>query len=448
MAGWPLQAQDGVDRRVVDEHGQQVERVGIVGLGYVGLPLALSYAARGIHALGFDVDDSKVDALNRGESYIGHIPGTEVAEQVQAGRVSATTDFTRISEMQAVIICVPTPLSKNREPDMRYVRQTAEAIGPHIRTGQIISLESTTYPGTTKELVAPILEQKSGLTAAKDFFLCYSPEREDPANAKFSTTKVPKVVGGLSSNCAEQGLMLYRSVFDEVVMVSCAEVAEMTKLLENIFRSVNIALVNELKVLCHRMNIDVWEVIQAASTKPFGFMPFYPGPGLGGHCIPIDPFYLTWKAREHHLNTRFIELAGEVNTNMPEFVVDQVADALNSARKPLNGSKILLMGVAYKKNVDDMRESPALRIMDLLEEKGAELAYHDPYIPQLERKGHSPLGSVLLDDQAIAAHDAVVIVTDHDNLDYQNICQRAQLVIDTRNVTASIDTGDTPVFKA
>ncbi len=430
--------------------GVSFDRVGIVGMGYVGIPLALSFAAKQTTVLGFDIDPAKVESVNRGESYIKHIPSADIAKYSDGKQLSATANFDRVQEVDAILICVPTPLNKNREPNMTFVKKTAENIGPFLKKGQLVCLESTTYPGTTRELLVPILEEASGLKAGTDFFVCYSPEREDPANPKFSTTTIPKVIGGLTSRCAELGTHLYRKVIAEVVVVTSPEVAEMSKLLENIFRSVNIALVNELKVLCHRMGIDIWEVVEAASTKPFGFMPFYPGPGLGGHCIPIDPFYLTWKAREYNLSTRFIELAGEVNSRIPEFVVDRVAEALNDFGKALNGARILLLGVAYKKNVDDMRESPALRIMELLQKRRAKLEYHDPHIPMLSARasGCGDQKSVELDANNVSSYDAVVIVTDHSEIDYQFVCDTAQLVVDTRNVTASLSTDNSKVYKA
>lgn len=425
--------------------------VGIVGCGYVGLPLALRFAEKGHQVVGFDTDPAKVEMLNAGQSYIQHIPAEKIAQNVKAGLFSATTDFSQISTRDAVLICVPTPLDERREPDLSYVELTAKSIQPHLQRDQLIVLESTTYPGTTEELVLPIL-QKSGLRcpvvrerdredAATDFYLAFSPEREDPGNKNFSLAQIPKVVGGINPPSRRAAAALYAQVVARVVEVSSTQAAEMSKLLENIFRCVNIALVNELKLLCNRMGIDVWEVIDSASTKPFGYMPFYPGPGLGGHCIPVDPFYLSWKAREYDFATRFIELAGEVNVAMPYHVVDAVAAALNERQKSLKGSRVLLLGVAYKKDVDDLRESPSLKIMQLLLEKGARLDYNDPYFAQLHKMRHydySQMKSVELTPQALASYDAVLIATDHSSYDYQAIVDAAPLVVDTRNATKRV----------
>jgi UDP-N-acetyl-D-glucosamine dehydrogenase len=418
--------------------------IGTVGLGYVGLPLILTFGARGFKNIGFDIDPTKVDKLNRGESYIKHVSASAIRELVDAGRLDATTDFSRIQDVDAVLLCVPTPLNRNREPDMQYVESTARGIGPHLRRGQIVVLESTTYPGTTDELLVPILESESGLEAGKEFFVAYSPEREDPGNPDFTTQRIPKVVGASTAEEREVAVALYEAALDRVVPVSATRVAEMTKLLENIFRSVNIALVNEMKVVCDRMAVDIWEVIEAAATKPFGFMPFYPGPGLGGHCIPIDPFYLTWKAREYEVSTRFIELAGEVNTNMPRYVVERTAEALNQHKKALNGSRVLVLGVAYKRDVDDMRESPALRIIDLLAARGAEVSYHDPFVPSLPatRAYQLEMQSVPLTRNTLAAHDVALIVTDHTGVDYPLVCEHAPIVVDTRNTTRHIERRD------
>src|SRR5882724_11485686 len=356
--------------------------VGICGLGYVGLPLALTFGEKGFPVIGFDIDRRKVDAIEQGHSYIKHIASDRIARATKAEKpFSATLDFRKAAQADALIMCVPTPLNANREPDMTYIENTARAIGPYLRSGQLVVLESSTYPGTTDEVVKPILEKLSGLRAGIDFFLAFSPEREDPGNPSFNTATIPKVVGGHTRQCTELACALYASAIAKVVPVKGTREAELTKLLENIFRCVNIALVNEMKLLCERMNIDLWEVIDAAKTNPFGFMPFYPGPGLVGHCIPIDPFYLTWKAREFEFNTRFIELAGEINWQMPDYVVNRVIAALNSQRRALNGSKILVVGLAYKPNVDDERESPSYVLMDLLQERGAEVAYYDPYVP-------------------------------------------------------------------
>jgi len=426
-------------------------QVGIIGCGYVGLPLALRFAEQGHQVKGFDTDPQKVARLNAGESYIQHIPSAKIAQFRRSGAFAASTDFAELAGRDAIIICVPTPLDERYEPDLSYVEQTALAIQPHLQREQLIVLESTTYPGTTEELVLPILE-KSGLRCpvqrdrhaadpSTDFYLAFSPEREDPGNKNFSLAQIPKVVGGINAPSRRAAASLYSQIVARVVEVSSTQAAEMTKLLENIFRCVNIALVNELKLLCSRMNIDVWEVIESASTKPFGFMPFYPGPGLGGHCIPVDPYYLSWKAREYDFATRFIELAGEINTSMPYHVVNEIATALNDQQKSLKGSRILVLGVAYKKDVDDLRESPSLKIMQLLLQRGARLDYNDPYFPSMHRMRHydySKMHSVELTPQAIASYDAVVIATDHSAYDYQQIVDSARLVIDTRNATKKI----------
>ena len=365
-------------------------KISVVGLGYVGLPLSLQFARSCVSVLGLDVDAKKVELLNNGQSYIKHIEQSAIAELLSSGKFSASTDFSRIKEVEAVIICVPTPLNKNREPDMSFVVETGRSIAPHLSKGALVVLESTTYPGTTDEELRAVLEEGSGMKAGVDFHLAFSPEREDPANEQSKVKQVPKVVGGYTPACLERAMALYGQAIDTLVPVSSCRVAEATKLLENIFRSVNIALVNELKLVYGAMGIDIWEVIEAAKTKPFGFMPFYPGPGLGGHCIPIDPFYLTWKAREYGQHTRFIELAGEINTGMPEHVVHRVADALNSQRKSINGSRILVLGLAYKPNVDDERESPSYVLMDLLQDRGAEVAYYDPYVPVIKPTREHP----------------------------------------------------------
>jgi UDP-N-acetyl-D-glucosamine dehydrogenase len=424
--------------------------IGIVGLGYVGLPLVLTYGRKGFTVVGFDIDAGKVAALEKGESYIRHIPANEVRQLVADGKFSPTTDFSRVKECDALLLCVPTPLSRNREPDMTYIVGTAESVGPHLRAGQIVVLESTTYPGTTDELLQEILERTSGLEAGKDFYLAYSPEREDPGNPDFDTKRIPKVVGSMSPEGREIAVALYAAALDRVVPVSSTRAAEMTKLLENIFRSVNIALVNEMKIVCDRMGIDIWEVIDAAATKPFGFMKFYPGPGLGGHCIPIDPFYLTWKAREYEISTRFIELAGEVNTAMPRYVVDRTMEALNDRKKALNGSKVLVVGVAYKRDVDDMRESPALQVIELLADRGAEVSYHDPFIPNLPatRKHDLEMSSVPIDPATVRSFDAALIVTDHSQIDYAALVESAQLVVDTRNATRAVQRGREKIVKA
>ena len=426
-------------------------KVGVIGCGYVGLPLALRFAEAGHAVVGFDTDNAKVEKLNRGQTYIGHIPSTKIQQYVNSKHFCATNDFSRLGEMDAIVICVPTPLDQRREPDLSYVEQTTRAIQPHLQRGQLIVLESTTYPGTTEELVLPILEA-SGLHCpvangpeseqiATDFYLAFSPEREDPGNRQFGLAQIPKVVGGVNGPSGRAAVALYAQVVVRVVPVSSTRAAEMTKLLENIFRSVNIALVNELKLLAMRMGIDIWEVIDAAASKPFGFMPFYPGPGLGGHCIPVDPFYLSWKAREYDFSTRFIELAGEVNTAMPYHVVAAIGSALNDRQKALKGARILVLGVAYKKDVDDLRESPSLKIMQLLGERGASVEYSDPYFPQLHKMRHydySEMRSAALTPTNIGTYDCVVIATDHTSYDYQAIVESAQLVVDTRNATRRI----------
>jgi UDP-N-acetyl-D-glucosamine dehydrogenase len=414
-------------------------RIGIIGLGYVGLPLARAFAERGFSVLGFDTDASKVIRLQRGESYIGHITD-QVIRRMRGQCFEATDRFDRLDEPDAVIICVPTPLTETREPDLTYVIQSARVIAARLRPGQLVVLESTTYPGTTRQVVQPILEA-GGLQVGKDFFLAFSPEREDPGNPNFSAPTIPKVVGGLDPCSLELAAALYGRVMAEVVRVSSPEIAEACKILENTYRAVNIALINELKVLYDRMGIDVWEVIAAAKTKPFGFQAFYPGPGLGGHCIPIDPFYLTWIARKHGLTTRFIELAGEINTAMPAYVVSRVADALNERSKPVKGSQITLLGMAYKRDVDDPRESPGFELMDLLLEKGAMVHYNDPHIPTLppmRRYPHLRRASQELTPDYLHAQDCVVIVTDHSAYDWPWIVEHSPLVVDTRNATRSV----------
>lgn len=425
--------------------------VGVIGLGYVGLPLGMAFAEEGFPTLGLDVDRKKVASINRGESYIRHIPSEPLQQLALAKRFEASNDFAKAKDCDALIICVPTPLSESREPDLTFIVKAGEAIAPHIRPGQLIVLESTTYPGTTDEVLRPILE-RGGLKAGRDFMLAFSPEREDPANGKFTTRRIPKVVGGYTPSCLDAATALYGSVIEKVVPVSSTQVAELAKLLENIFRSVNIALVNEMKMLCDRMGLDVWEVIDAAATKPFGFMPFYPGPGLGGHCIPIDPFYLTWKARHFEFSTRFIELAGEINTSMPYYVVQRTIEALNAHEKSVKGANILVMGVAYKKDVDDMRESPAIRVIELLEEKGAKITYHDPYVPEAESHRAASHGKtwkgVPLTDELVAKSDAVVVLTDHSAIDYQDLVRKAKLVVDTRNACRKVTMGREKIVKA
>ncbi len=406
--------------------------IGIVGLGYVGLPLMIRYNAIGFRVLGIDIDESKVAKLNAGKSYIEHIQSSEIMRAKETG-FSATTDFSRVEECDALILCVPTPLNKYREPDMSFVIKTTDALKPYLRAGQVVSLESTTYPGTTEEELLPRV-QESGLTVGEEIFLVYSPEREDPGNPNFETRTIPKVIGGHTQTCLEVGVALYEQAIDRIVQVSSTKAAEMTKLLENIHRAVNIGLVNEMKIVADRMGIDIFEVIDAAATKPFGFSAYYPGPGLGGHCIPIDPFYLTWKAREYGLHTRFIELSGEVNKAMPEYVLGKLMDGLNNSGKSLNGSKVLVLGIAYKKNVDDMRESPSVEIMELIEAKGGIVGYSDPHVPVFPkmREHHFDLSSEVLSAENIASFDAVVLATDHDKFDYELIKQHARLIIDSR----------------
>ena len=429
-----------------------MQHIAIVGLGYVGLPLGLQFARSGVSVLGLDIDPAKIEALLAGRSYIHHIPGEAVAEQRNAGRLDASTDFSRIRQVQAVIICVPTPLDKNREPDISYIIKTGEALAPHLQRGQLIVLESTTYPGTTDEDLRGVLEAGSGLKAGTDFHLAFSPEREDPGNPKSKVADIPKVIGGLTPACLERAKELYGRAIRQLVPVSSCRAAEATKLLENIFRGVNIALVNELKVVYGAMGIDVWEVINAAKTKPFGFMAFYPGPGLGGHCIPIDPFYLTWKAREYGQSTRFIELAGEINTAMPDFVISQVMDALNTRKKPLNGSRVLVLGLAYKANVDDDRESPSYVLMEKLKQRGAQVSYYDPYVPVIRPTREHPhwagTRSVPWNEETLRGFDCVLISTAHGNVDYRQLAQWSNLIVDTRNAMAGIPTIIGQVVKA
>ncbi len=406
--------------------------IGVVGLGYVGLPLMLRYIEVGYKVIGFDIDQSKVDKLSQGKSYIEHISEVSIRDAVKSG-FEATTDFKRVSEADALILCVPTPLNKYREPDLSFVLDTTDSLLPYLRAGQVVSLESTTYPGTTEEELLPRVES-SGLKVGKDIFLVFSPEREDPGNLNFTTRTIPKVCGGHTSDCLEVGLSLYGQVIDKVVPVSSTRAAELTKLLENIHRAVNIGLVNEMKIVADKMGIDIHEVIRAAATKPFGFVPYYPGPGLGGHCIPIDPFYLTWKAREYGVHTRFIELAGEVNSSMPDYVIAKVASALNTAKKAINGSRILVLGIAYKKNVDDMRESPSVMLMEKLRDLGSEVTYSDPHIPIFPkmREHHFELSSVSLTHATLSSYDCVLLATDHDKFNYELIKASAKLIVDSR----------------
>jgi UDP-N-acetyl-D-glucosamine dehydrogenase len=426
--------------------------IAIVGQGYVGLPLSLQFARSGAKVLGLDIDQAKVNALNAGRSYIKHITGEAIGEQLKAGRFSASTDFARIKEVTAVIICVPTPLNKNREPDISYITETGKAIAPHLQKGTVVVLESTTYPGTTDEDLREVIEKGSGLKAGVDFHLAFSPEREDPGNPQSVVATIPKIVGGYSPACLQKATDLYSLAIKTLVPVSSCRVAEAAKLLENTFRGVNIALVNELKVVYSAMGIDVWEVINAAKTKPFGFMAFYPGPGLGGHCIPIDPFYLTWKAREYGQHTRFIELAGEINTAMPEYVVHRVADALNDRGKPVKGSKVLILGLAYKPNVDDERESPSYVLMDLLKHRGAEVQYYDPYVPVVRPTREHPqfagLRSVAWDRATIQSFDLVLLATNHASVNYRELADWAPCIVDTRNAMNIIPTKPGQVWKA
>jgi UDP-N-acetyl-D-glucosamine dehydrogenase len=437
--GRPPPARDAADavaglrRRFLDRSA----RIGVIGLGYVGLPLVSAIAQSGFRVTGFDVDPRKVELLNRGRSYIHHLPDTLVAELVKGGKFQAVSDFARLEDVDAILICVPTPLTRYREPDLSYVVGTTETVAKHLRRGQLVVLESTTYPGTTRDVMRPILE-RGGLKSGTDFYLAYSPEREDPGNTEYNARRIPKVVGGDGADALALARTLYDQFVAGTVPVSSPETAEAVKLTENIFRAVNIALVNELKLIYDAMGIDVWEVIEAAKTKPFGFMPFYPGPGLGGHCIPIDPFYLTWKAREHEVSTRFIELAGEINTAMPHYVVERLALALSERLgKSVRGARILILGVAYKKNVDDTRESPSFKVMELLEKRGAEIAFHDPLVPEIPPlREHPEFGgrkSLPLDRATLKRFDVALIATDHDKVDYRLVAASCPLVIDTRN---------------
>lgn len=430
---------------------QQSSVIGVVGLGYVGLPLVLAYAEKGFNVIGFDIDDSKIVQLHAGASYIKHIPGEQVAAARATGKLDATTDFSRVRECDAIILCVPTPLDEHLEPDLSFVTDTLDEVVPHLRAGQVLSLESTTYPGTTEEEVVTRVEA-AGFKVGESIYVVYSPEREDPGNPRFAATNIPKVVGGHTPACLEAGTALYGAAFEQVVPVSSTRVAELSKLLENIYRSVNIGLINELKIAADRMGIDIWEVIRAASTKPFGFTPFYPGPGLGGHCIPIDPFYLTWKAREYGVHTRFIELAGRINRGMPEYVVRRAMDALNTRGKAVKDSSVLLMGLAYKANVDDMRESPTFTLMDRFNELGARVSYHDPHVPVIgptrEHQNWAGARSVECTPETLAASDCVVIATHHAAFDLPMLAAHASLIVDTRNAMAGLTTRPGQVVKA
>jgi UDP-N-acetyl-D-glucosamine dehydrogenase len=427
-------------------------KAAVIGLGYVGLPLSLQFARSCVTVLGIDVDPRKVELLNNGQSYIKHIESADIVELLETKKFSASTDSSRIKEVEAVIICVPTPLTKNREPDLSFVIETGRTIAPYLSKGVLLVLESTTYPGTTDTDLRAVLEEGSGMKAGVDFHLAFSPEREDPANQKSKVKRIPKVVGGYTSDCLDRAMALYSKAIDTLVPVSSCRAAEATKLLENIFRSVNIALVNELKLVYAAMGIDIWEVIEAAKTKPFGFMPFYPGPGLGGHCIPIDPFYLTWKAREYGKHTRFIELAGEINTAMPEHVVRCVADALNARNKAVKGSRVLILGLAYKPNVDDERESPSYILMNLLAERGAEVAYYDPYVPVIKLTREHPQfagrKSVEWNRATIENFDVVLIVTNHSSVNYRELGDWARCIVDTRNAMGNVPVAPGKIWKA
>jgi len=424
-------------------------KVGILGLGYVGLPLVREFASAGFNVLGFDVDQKKVNTLNSGKSIIKHIPHSQIKKIVKAGLFSATSNMARLKKADAILICVPTPLTENREPDMQYVCSSCRTIAENLHKGQLIVLESTTYPGTSRQFVVPILE-KSGLKAGRDFHLAYSPEREDPGNKNYTTATIPKVVGGLTGKCRDIARALYDGIIVKTVPVRSLEAAEASKILENVYRCINIAMVNELKIVFDRMGIDIWEIIAAASTKPFGYKPFYPGPGLGGHCIPIDPFYLTWKARQFGMPTRFIELAGEINTNMPYYVIAKTIDALNEHKKSLKGSKVLVLGLAYKKDIDDLRESPSIELIELLRKKGAKVDYNDPYIPitHKQRRHDLKMTSKRLSANTLGSYDVVLISTDHSCYDYKWIVKNSRLVVDTRNATAEVSGYRSKIIKA
>lgn len=436
-------------KRLVEKIIRKKVIVGVIGLGYVGLPLVLRFCEEGFKILGFDIDKRKIDILKKGNSYLRSIPKERISPFIENGQLDATNDFSLLGKTDCILICVPTPLTEKKEPDLQYIENTVELIRRSLRKGQLIILESTTYPGTTEKLILSKLES-TGLKVGKDFFLGYSPEREDPGNTQYSTKDIPKIISGITPSCKKVTAELYSQIVREVIPVSSTKVAELTKLLENIYRSVNIAMVNELKMLADRMGIDIWEVIEAASTKPFGFTPFYPGPGMGGHCIPIDPYYLSWKAQEYDFTTRFIYLAGEINVNVPYYVVNKIQDGLNGMGKSLKGAKILILGVAYKKDVDDARESPALVIMDLLQKKGATILYHDPYINKLPpfRKYNFDLKSTPLTAKLLRNIDAAVVVTDHSQIDYEWVIKHIPLLIDTRNVTKNINKWKHKIIKA
>lgn len=430
--------------------GREKPVIGVIGLGYVGLPLAMEFALGGCPVLGVDVDPAKPEFLENRKSYLKHFPDSRIAQAMDTGRLKATTDFSVLTGADAIIIAVPTPLGLSRQPDLSYVINSCREITRYLQPGQLVILESTTYPGTTREEMLPVLEE-SGMKAGTDFHLAFSPEREDPGNKSYNTRTIPKLVGGLTTDCTEASVAVYSFAIDNIVPVSSPEVAEMAKIMENTYRAVNIALVNELKVLAQGMGIDIWEVINAAATKPFGFTPFYPGPGLGGHCIPIDPFYLTWKAHQFEMPTKFIELAGEINTSMPEYVVERIGEALNSARKSVNGSRILILGMAYKPNIDDYRETPSLKVMKKLLERGADVDYNDPFIPSIPpttRQTDLQPRSVELTSEVLSGYDCAVVITNHDCYDYQWIVENSNIVVDTRNACVGVSTGKEKVFKA
>lgn len=430
--------------------GRDKPVIGVIGLGYVGLPLAMEFALGGCPVLGVDVDPAKPEFLEKRKSYLKHFPDSRIAQAMDTGRLKATTDFSVLTGADAIVIAVPTPLGLSRQPDLSYVINSCREITRYLQPGQVVILESTTYPGTTREEMLPVLEE-SGMKAGTDFHLAFSPEREDPGNKNYNTRTIPKLVGGLTTQCTEASVAVYSFAIDNIVPVSSPEVAEMAKIMENTYRAVNIALVNELKVLAQGMGIDIWEVINAAATKPFGFTPFYPGPGLGGHCIPIDPFYLTWKAHQFEMPTKFIELAGEINTSMPEYVVERIGEALNSARKSVNGSRILILGMAYKPNIDDYRETPSLKVMKKLLDRGADVDYNDPYIPSIPpttRQTDLQPRSVELTSETLSGYDCAVVITNHDCYDYQWIVENSNIVVDTRNACVGVSTGKEKVFKA
>lgn len=444
-------------KALLEKINNKTAAVGIIGMGYVGLPLALEFAEKGFLTIGFDIDEKKIPILNSGASYINHIKSEKIKKVVDNKKFFATTDFSKLAETDAIIVCVPTPLNEHREPDMTYIENSGKVIAKYLKAGQFIALESSTYPGTTEEILQPLFEEapvtqgsgKNKFAVGKDFYLAFSPEREDPNNLNYSTATIPKVVGGVTPDCLEIATALYNHVIIQTVPVSSPRAAEATKLLENIYRSINIALVNELKMVFERMDIDVWEVVDAAATKPFGFQAFYPGPGLGGHCIPIDPFYLTWKAREYDINTKFIELAGEINTFMPYYVIEKAAEVLNKNKKSLNGSKVLIVGAAYKKDIDDMRESPSLKLIELLREKGAVVDYNDPFVPKLPqtRKYSYEMESVELTEKNLKSYDLILLSTDHTKYDYKFISDNANLILDTRNAFGKAGIKNSKIYK-